>query len=94
MSEERRIQYTQWEDQPGSYEACQTCRKNGDISYGIMLRRRVTGRDGDMHTEYKIMCRNCGCSTDAHRFKSITEMEWESKQTPEDGFRHRRKMGN
>ena len=91
MSEQRSIRYTQWIEQPGSYEECFQCRKNGRHSYGVMMKRYVTGRDGDSHTEYKIQCRICKRTTDIHRHKLLTEKEWAGRQEPEEILVHRSK---
>lgn len=89
MPEGRQITYTSWEDMTGSLDKCYKCSKHGNNSYGVMVRRRVTGRDGDEHTEYKIVCRTCGRSTKIHRGITLTRMEWTALQEPGDGLKHR-----
>jgi hypothetical protein len=90
MSEARSIQYSPWSIDEGSkYELCFPCTQKGKHFRGELLRRYVTGRDGDMHREYKIRCPLCGRSTEAHRSKMVTELEWEAKQQPGDGLKHR-----
>ena len=41
-----------------------------------MMRRTVTGRDGDIHREYKVVCPNCQKATTVHWSKSLTQHEW------------------
>ena len=89
MSEQRSILYTPWTQQEGSYEACRECKKTGNKSYGILLRRTVTGRDKETYREYKIQCPMCKRSTDIHRHKLLTMKEWEGKQEYQEDLPHR-----
>lgn len=94
MPETKVALVTPWTEEPGTYEVCIKCRKNKVTSNGVMLRRRLTDREGNVHSEYKIECRMCKRSTGAHRSKLITEKEWEGKQEPEDGLKYRTRKPN
>lgn len=89
MPETTNDRITPWMEEPGKYEQCVKCRKTNYSSYGVMLRRRLFDREGTMHSEYKIVCKNCNRSTGAHRSKLLTEKEWEAKQDPEDELKYR-----
>lgn len=91
MSEQKSILYTPWTRLEGSYEACRECMKTGNKSYGILLRRTVTGRDKETYREYKIQCPMCKRSTDIHRHKLLTMKEWEGRQEYQEELPHRNK---
>ena len=65
--------------------------KRRTTGVGVLKKRRVYGRDGDTHTEYKVQCNLCNAQTDAHRSKLIALKEWAGKQEPEDGLPRRSK---
>ena len=94
MPEQKSTHYSQWENTNECFVACNKCKKNGDAHYGTLLKRRIFERDGEMHTEYKIMCHVCKNQTNAHRSKMITIKEWEGKNQPGDGLRHRSRTPN
>ena len=89
MPEQRSILYTPWTQEPGAFDICINCKMPDKAHSGVMLRRRVTGRDGESHVEYKIECPNCGYETDIHRQKLITAKEWTAKQIPKDNLPYR-----
>lgn len=82
MSEIKDIRYTEWQEEPGTCEACRSCMRRGTTSLGRLMKRRVIGRDNDIHNEYKVICRVCGASTVVHRRELVTRKEWEGKQDP------------
>lgn len=92
MNETRSIRYMPWEDQPDICERCRNCMKCRTTGVGVLKKRRVYGRDGDTHTEYKVQCNLCNAQTDTHRSKLIALKEWTGKQEPEDGLTRRSKM--
>ena len=46
----------------------------------VLFRRIVTVRAGELHKEYKGVCKHCGQSTDTHWSKNIAQHEWNNKQ--------------
>ena len=85
MSEERTIKYTEWKPCDGEWRYCRNCRERN----GQLLKRTVTGRDGDSHTEYKIECADCGSKSDVHFSRNLTIFDWEGRQEEPDMLRHR-----
>ena len=90
MSEERTIQYTEWKPCDTNYLYCINCRKDT----GLLMRRMVTGRDGDTVKEYRIECTDCGQKSGVHMSKNLTIFDWEGHQEPKDTLRHRRRVNN
>ena len=96
MSEDRQIRYTVWQEENSSQKPCKQClRKTKKATFGTLFRRRVTGRDGECHTEYKIVCSACGQNSGVYRSHRLAIATWEAAQEPEDGYslphRNRRK---
>ena len=91
MPEQKETRYTPWTIEPGTFEVCINCKTVDNQIGGVLLRRRVIGRDGETHTEYKVQCPNCQQSTDVHRHKLISIKEWAGKQQPKDTLPHRNK---
>ena len=82
MPEQTSTRYSPWEDKKEQFGQCRECRKKGKNAFGVLMRRRIFERGGDIHTEYKIVCPGCKRQTHAHRSKQITMMEWEGSNEP------------
>ncbi len=84
MPDSNQIRYTKWEEENDSQELCRKCLKRGSYSYGMLMRRRVTGRDNESHVEYKVVCRTCHQESGVHRTKLLATASWEALQKPDD----------
>lgn len=89
MPEQKAIRYSPWTDDKERFGACKYCRKKGDAHFGTLMKSRIFERDGEMNTEYKVVCHGCKRQTGAHRSKQIAVMEWEGRNQPGDGLRYR-----
>lgn len=76
VEEERTIKYTPWDICDNTYQNCFPCRSDS----AVMKSRRVTGRDGDSHKEYIIVCTYCGQSSGIHLSKNLTLFDWKGLQ--------------
>ena len=89
MPERKSVSYSPWANEKEQFDACYDCRKKGDARFGTLMKRRIFERDGDMNTEYKVVCPGCKKQTNAHRSKMIAIKEWEGTNRPGDGLRYR-----
>ena len=89
MTEQPTIRYSPWTDEKERFRACYKCQIKGNIHFGTLMKRRIFERNGDMNTEYKVVCVNCKRQTNAHRSKLIAVKEWEGINQPGDGLRYR-----
>lgn len=94
MPEQKTTRYSEWNKTGESFGACQECRKNGYANFGTLMKRRIFERDGNMNTEYKIVCNGCKKQTTAHRSKLLVTKEWEGINLPGDGLNYRSRTPN
>lgn len=83
MTEERGIKYTDWTKCEALLRYCRECND----FHGVLMKRIVTGRDGDTHKEYKIECESCGQKSGVHMSRNLTIYDWEGHQEEPDSLK-------
>lgn len=86
MFDQETTQYSPWMDQDDRMDICYACRKKRHENFGVLKRRRVKERDGNMYSQYKVVCPVCGKHTETHRSKQIAIREWSGKNDPENAL--------
>ena len=94
MPEQQNVRYSPWANEKEKLDACRECRKKGDAQFGSLMRRRIFERNGEIYTEYKVVCNGCKKQTTVHRSKIIAIKEWEGKNQPGDGLKYRSRTPN
>ena len=94
MPEQKEILYTRWEKTQEIQKQCYECFKKKDVAFGEMLRRRVTGRDGETHAEYKVECPRCEEKSKAYRSPRLAIADWEAKWETDDKPKRRNRREN